>query len=127
VTGNEVAVPGNKGAVPFESNRSLLDEYKECQKALAYWKDRKEHVVEKLLLALGDGNEVAAIDGREVLTHRGKDTVNESRLKKDHPDIWEAYQKEAEGTVLDKRLLKLARPDIWDEYQVKETRVKWDG
>ncbi len=85
---------GRDGIIVLDDYKEIYDRYKSCEAAEKVAKEAKESEKQLLMMAMGDF-EAAEIAGKKITwkAQAGKTTIDEKRLKKELPDVYEKYKK----------------------------------
>lgn len=117
----EAAIPEGTGAldnVPW-----LLDELEEAEGLAKYWSDRVEGLKDLVRRVAGDHTELK-LNNKVVYTYEGINRLRGEALKKDHPDIYQAYSDIVSKSEFNLALFRSANPEMFAQYQTRVLKKK---
>lgn len=112
--------------VALDEHVELLAAYNKCAENEKFWRDKKEEIKEQITKLLGEAT-LGTIDGKPAFTYEYTDRMRTEQFRKDHPDLWQAYQRPVTKDEFDMGLFRLARPGLYHEYQSRSAISKWKG
>lgn len=106
----------------IDAHEELVTRFLLCRDNARYWEKEKEEAKAALEQLLGEA-EVAKLKGRAVLTYAPINGFNETRFKKEHPDLHKFYMRPVEVDKFDRDLFERTRPELYAEYQTRQMKV----
>jgi len=115
-----VAKVADKSVTTFDLREKpkLASQLEHSKAALKWWAEEVARLQREIVDLAGDAD-LILLEGEPVFTHERINSIRGEALKKDHPDIYQAYLKTVEKEEFDLKLFKLARPDLFKQYATR--------
>lgn len=117
----EAQIPAGTGEldnVPW-----VVQELAEAERAFTFWKVRIEELKSLLRRVAGEHEELT-LNGSVEWTYSRINNIRGADLKKEHPDIYQAYLDVVPTPVFNLELFAKAKPELFAQYQTRVLKKK---